>query len=66
MNDSKIVLHPVDNLGPDADYCYCAIVLLWSRKDKIWYNSGIVTRDLDPIQAVQIAISKAKEQGIWE
>ena len=61
--DVRIDLQTKDINGEDADNKYCAVVLGWDGT--IWYNTGIVVREDNPLVAVQIAIERATLKGWW-
>ena len=64
-DDIKIVIHPKDDFGEDADNKYCCVVMGWSDKSKGWYNTGLVFREDSVELAVSKAIQRATEKGWW-
>lgn len=62
--DTKIIVHDIEDTGEDADFCYCAVVMLWGNM--CWYNSGIVVRRTHPTEAFVTALKMAKEAGYWK
>ena len=60
MEGVKICVYPDDEVGS------IAVVLLWHKNGKTWYNSGIVIHDKNPTTAFQKALGRAIENGLWE
>ena len=66
--DSKIVVHTIDDIGPDADDMYCAVVMNYDddAPSNGWFNSGIVVREDTPEKAFGAALKRAIKDGLWK
>lgn len=62
--DVKIEVFTKDDIGDDADFMYCAIVMGYSGND--WYNTGLVVRDPSPTQAFNRALALVAKEGWWK
>lgn len=50
-------------LWPDQeDGSFCAIVMDYDTEQKTWYNTGIVVRMMDPMDAFAEALQRFKER----
>jgi hypothetical protein len=62
--DVKIEVHPKDDVGPSADFCYCAIAMGYDGND--WYNTGVVVRDPSPTAAFNRVLAMVARKGWWD